>query len=158
MSVNLLDSAKKALTGYPIEKLVAWTDSSTALHWIRENGYYEQFVKNLADKIREKKEITWQYVNTTENSADIGICGMSVTKMGELWWKGPAWLRDSDNWPSDIKTKATAGTEKEARIIKDKLTSTTLKSDVVDEILQRYSYWKFLRITSWKNYKRLKSG
>ena len=45
--------------------------------------------------------------------------------------------------------------------MKDMLTSTTLKSDIVDEILQRYSCWKFLRITSWvqrflHNCKRLK--
>ena len=63
---------------------------------------------------------------------------MSVAKMGEFWWKGPGWLRDSDNWPSDIKTKATAQTEKEVRIIKDLMTRTTLKSDVMDEIQQRY--------------------
>ena len=40
---------------------------------------------------------------------------MSVAKMGEFWWKGPGWLRDSDNWPSDIKTKATAQTEKRGK-------------------------------------------
>ena len=50
---------------------------------------------------------------------------MSVAKMVEFWWKGPGWLRDSDNWPSDIKTKATAQTEKEVRIIKDLMTRTT---------------------------------
>ena len=149
MSVNLLNNAKEALTGYPIDKLVAWTGSSTALHWIRRNGYYKQFVKNCSNKMREKKKIAWRYVNTTENPADIRSRGMSVAKMGKLWWKGPVWARDSNSWPSDIKTKATAETEKEATIIKDMLTSTTLKSDVVDEILQRYSYWKFLRITSW---------
>ena len=49
-----------------------------------------KFVKNRADKIREKKETNWRYVHTSENPADIGSCGMSVTKMGELWSKGPA--------------------------------------------------------------------
>ena len=161
MSVNLVDSAKKALTGYPIDKLAAWTDSSTALQWIRGNSNYQQFVKNRADKILEKSEITWRYVNTTENPPDVGSHGMSVAKMGEFWWKGPGWLRDSDNWPSHIRTKATSETEKEARIVKDMMTSTTLKSDVMDKILQRCSYWKFLRIKSWiqrflHNSKRLK--
>ena len=84
MSVNLLDNVTKALTGYPIDKLVAWTDRATALHWIRGNGNYKQFVKNRADEIREKKEITWRYVNTIENLADIGSRGMSIAKMGEL--------------------------------------------------------------------------
>ena len=46
-------------------------------------------------------------------------------------------------------TKATAETEKEATVIKDMITSTTIKSDVMDEILQRYSYWKFWRISPW---------
>ena len=32
MPGNLPDNAKKALSGYPIHKLAAWTDSSTALH------------------------------------------------------------------------------------------------------------------------------
>ena len=89
MPFNLLDNAKKALTGYSIDKLVAWTDNSTALHWIQENDNYKQFVKNLRDKIHKKKEITWRFANTTENPADIGSRGMSVTKIGELWWKGP---------------------------------------------------------------------
>ena len=83
-------------------------------------------MKNRVDKIREKKEIAWQYVNTTENAADIGSRDVSVTKI-------------SDNWSSDIKTKATAETEKEARIMKNMMTSTTLNSDVMDEILHRYS-------------------
>ena len=90
MSVSLLDNAKKALKGYPIEKLVAWTDSLTALHWIQRNGNYKKFVKNRADKTRETKNIAWRYVNTAENlSADIVSHGMSVAKMRELWWKGP---------------------------------------------------------------------
>ena len=61
---------------------------------------------------------------------------MSVTKI-------------SNNWPSDFKTKATAETEKELRIMKDMMTSATLKSDAMDEILHRYSHWKFFRISSW---------
>ena len=60
VSVNLLDNAKKAVTDYPIDKLVAWTDNSIALHWIRGNCNYKQFVKNGGDKIGEKKEIASQ--------------------------------------------------------------------------------------------------
>ena len=56
-----------------------------------------QLAKNRGDKIRDKKEIDWRYVNTIENPVDIRSCGMSIEKMRELRWKGPAWLRDSDN-------------------------------------------------------------
>ena len=131
MSVNLLHNAKKALTGHP-------------LHFIRGKSCYKYFVENRAGKICEKKEI----LNTTGNPANIGSRGMSVAKMGQLWGKGPGWIRDSDNWPSDIKAKSTVETEKEARIIKDMTTSTTLKSGATDEILLRFIYSKFLRITS----------
>ena len=136
MSVNLIDNAKKALTGHPVGQLVPCADGSAALYWIRGNSNYKQFLKNRVDKIREKKKIAWLYVNNTENAADIGSRDMSVTKI-------------SNNWPSDMKKKATAETEKEARIMKNMMTSTTLKSDVMDEILQRYSHWKFFRISSW---------
>ena len=137
---NLLDNAKITLTGYSKEKFVAWNNISVVLQWIQGNGNYKQLVKNHAKKINGKKEITGQYVSTTKNPADIGSRGMSLTKMGEFWWKEPGWFRDSDSWSSDIKTKETAEIESEARIIKDMMTSTTLKSDVVDEILQRYSH------------------
>ena len=144
-----------------MDKLVAWTGGSTALQWIHGNGNYKQFVKNHTDKIHEKKETAWQYVNTNENSADIASGNMSVAKMEKLLWNGLGRHGDFENSQSDIKTKATTKKEKEAKIIKDMMTSTIQKSDVMDDILQRYSYWKFLRIKSWiqiflHNYKRLK--
>lgn len=77
MSINLVGNKKKALTGYPVRKLVAWFDSSTALLWIRGNGNYKQFVKNRTDK----KKIAWRY----ENLVDKGSRCMSAAKMGELW-------------------------------------------------------------------------
>ena len=43
-----------------------------------------------------------------------------------------------------MKTKVIAGTEKEARIIKNMMTSTTLKSDVIDEFLQIYTRFFFI--------------
>lgn len=79
-------------------------------------------------------------MNTAENPVDIVSRGMSVAKVGELWWEGPGWLRGSDNSSSDIKTQATAETKKEARIIKDMVNSAILKSDAMDKIEQRYSY------------------
>ena len=102
-------------------------------------------------------------MNTTKNPEDVGSRSMSVAKMGELWWKGTGWLRGSNNWPSDIKRQKQLHNHKnKARITKDMITKTTLKGDVLDETLKSYSYWKFLRITSWiqrflHNYIRLKS-
>ena len=57
MSANQMDNAKQALSGLPINRTVAWSDSTVALHWIKGNGTYKQFVKSRSDKIREKKGI-----------------------------------------------------------------------------------------------------
>ena len=135
--INPLDNAKKAITGYPVDKLVAWTGGSTTLQWILGNGNYKQFVKNRADKIHEKKEIAWRYVNTNKNSADTASGKMSVAKVEKLLWNGLGWLGDFESSQSDIKTKATTKKEKEAKIIKDMMTSTIRRSDVMDDILQR---------------------
>lgn len=61
--------------------------------------------------------------------------------MAEYWWKGCKWCRSSDDWPSDVKTKATSKAEKEEIITREVMTSTTQKSGIMDEILQRCSYW-----------------
>ena len=128
-------------------------------------GLEETVITNSLWRIAQTRyvKITWWCVNTTKNPEDFGSRGMSVAKMGELWWKGPGWLRGSNNWPSDIKRQKQLQNHKnKARITKDMITKTTLKGDVLDETLKRYSYWKFLRITSWiqrflHNCKRLKS-
>ena len=59
MSVNLPMKVKEALPVYPIDKSVAWTDNLVVLHWIR-GRLSEQFMKSLANKIHEGKDITWQ--------------------------------------------------------------------------------------------------
>ena len=92
MTANTLQNTCEALAGFPINRVVGWSDSSVALHWIKGNGKYKQFVKNRVDKICSKENIAWRYISTTENPADIGSRGCAVNKLGELWWKGPKWL------------------------------------------------------------------
>ena len=46
MAANLVHNVKKALEGFPVNRVVGWLDSSVALHWIRGNGEYKQFVGN----------------------------------------------------------------------------------------------------------------
>ena len=52
--------------------------------------------------------------------------------MAEYWWKGCKWCRSSDDWPSDVKTKATSKTEKEEIITREVMTSTTQKSGIME--------------------------
>ena len=54
MAANLLENAVRALSGMPIQRVCAWTDSTTVLHWIRGEGRYKQFVRNRVNYIRGK--------------------------------------------------------------------------------------------------------
>ena len=80
MAANLVHNVKKALEGFPVNLVVGWLDSSVALHWIRGNGEYKQFVGNRVRKMQEKSYIEWRHVGTHENPAyiasrgGIGLC------------------------------------------------------------------------------------
>ena len=84
MATNLVYNVKQALEGFPVRKVYSWLDSTVALHWIRGNGEYKQFVGNRVKKIQEK-QITWRHVPTEENPADVGSRGGEVSKLTTLW-------------------------------------------------------------------------
>ena len=147
MTSNLIDNVAKALSRYPITGKFGWSDSSVALHWIRGRGKYKQFVTNRVNKINGK-ELTWRYVPTGENPADLGSRGGEASKLTELWLKGPSWLSDPDKWPSDIVTKASEESESEAQLVKE-IMEVAVKPDELDEMLDKLSFWKAVRVMAW---------
>ncbi|UYV63128.1 hypothetical protein LAZ67_2003231 [Cordylochernes scorpioides] len=80
-----------------VDREVFWSDSKTALAWIRsEAGRYKEFVANRVGEIQEaKKETDWSWVPISENPADIAPrfetfenierCVMVVWKAAKLW-------------------------------------------------------------------------
>ena len=54
MATNLANNVKEALEGYPVDQVYCWSDSTVALHWIRGEGDYKQFVHNRVRKIQDK--------------------------------------------------------------------------------------------------------
>ena len=92
MSTSLVYNVKEALQGFPVRSVHCWLDSSFALHWIRGNGEYKQFVSNRVRKIQEKNYIQWRYVSSEENPADLGSRGGQVEESSDQWWNGPTWL------------------------------------------------------------------
>ena len=99
MVSNLLVNVRVALEGLPVTELNGWLDSTVALVWISSGGQYKQFVENWVQKICAHPEITWRYVPTQENPADLASRGGDV-EFSTLWWKGPEWVADSECWPS----------------------------------------------------------
>ena len=59
MASKLMENARRALRKHHITRCFGWTDSTIALHCIREEkGYYKQFVSNRVSKIQENKYIS----------------------------------------------------------------------------------------------------
>ena len=97
---------------------------------------------NLVNKINGK-ELTWRYVPTDKNPADLGSMGGEASKLTELWFKGLSWLSDPDKWPSDIVTKASEESESEAQLVKEIMqVAVKREPDELDEIL-------ILQCVSW---------
>lgn len=75
-----------------------WSDSTIVLGWLQTSPHLlKTFVANRVAKTRELTEgVTWQHVKTTDNPADILSRGISTDKLkiSDLWWYGPAWLRE----------------------------------------------------------------
>ena len=80
-----------------------WSDSKCVLHWIRSTKPLSVFVSNRIREIRQCSDVSFHYIHTTHNPADIASRGISLgsLKTNTLWWEGPSWLREHANdWPA----------------------------------------------------------
>ena len=60
------------------------------------------FVKNRVLEIKDKDDITFSYINTNHNLADLPTRGMPIDELKEskIWWNGPEWLlKEKETWP-----------------------------------------------------------
>ena len=91
IGVRYLDYVKKNLE-LPIRNEILWTDSQGVLHWLKNKKQMPVFVKNRINEIRKKEGVTYRYIHTSENPADL------ATRGKEMWWHGPEWVKDL--WPN----------------------------------------------------------
>ena len=150
MTANPVENVKKALQDQPVRSVHGWLDSTVALHWIKGGGTtYKQFVVNRVGKIRDKSYIEWRHVGTNQNPADVGSRGCQANNLPDLWLKGPHWLKDPDRWPDDLLTEPNKETEEEAKLTKEVFATAVETKDELDEILEKKSSWKTVRVTAW---------
>lgn len=88
-----------------IDKLIAWTDSTTALAWIRSSPHrWTTFVANRTSQIQELTSPSiWRHVPTLSNPADCASRGLYPSALinHSLWWTGPPFLlKPPDQWPA----------------------------------------------------------
>ena len=138
----------EALEGFPLTAKYCWLDSTVALYLIKSPGEYKQFVSNRVQKIQSLSEVIWRYVGTTESPADIGSRSGEVSNH-PLWWNGPQWLQHKARWPPDIVPNACQETLTEAKAIRDVFAVAIAETDELDTLLEKFSYWKVMRICAW---------
>eukprot|EP00112_Aurelia_sp_Birch-Aquarium-sp1_P007313 Seg1796.10 transcript_id=Seg1796.10/GoldUCD/mRNA.D3Y31 product="hypothetical protein" protein_id=Seg1796.10/GoldUCD/D3Y31 len=149
MAANLVENVKDALQGFPIGNVYGWLDSTVALHWIKGNGNYKQFVANRVKLIREKNYIVWRHVRTDENPADIGSRGEKASKLSETWFKGPKWLSERSCWPEELQIERSTESEAEAKLVKEVLAVSVESTDQIDNLISKFNFWKTIRVTAF---------
>ncbi|CAI6350178.1 unnamed protein product [Macrosiphum euphorbiae] len=102
---RLLHFVCQNLTRIKIERVIAWSDSTVALAWIKSpTAQLKTFVANRVAQIqRTTTSYLWRHVPTKENPADCASRGLSPKELANhvQWWMGPTFLRLSeDYWPS----------------------------------------------------------
>ena len=75
-----------------------WTNSTTVLQWLQSKDVLPIFVANrLAEFLELTTTYEWNYVQTLENPASAGTCGLSADVLSKSHWlKGPDFLKTND--------------------------------------------------------------
>ncbi|XP_058964951.2 uncharacterized protein [Pocillopora verrucosa] len=123
VAVRLAETLVKEMTA-KIEKIILWSGSITALHWIRQkSSTYKAFVGNRVSEIHTIMSnletslgvgtVSWRYVPTEANPADDISRGLGPTELckGFRYNSGPKFLYESaELWPEN---KVEAPSEKD---------------------------------------------
>ena len=150
MANNLVKNVQNALQNLPEPTIYGWLDSTVALHWIRGEGQYRQFVANRVSKINQHPEISWRHVPTKDNPADIASRGGHLYNKS-LWWNGPEWLDDPEKWSDNLETQPSTATEVEAKVVREVLCATQAQrvADEFDRLLEKHDLHRTLRVCAW---------
>ena len=79
-----------------------WSDSTTALAWIKRNNEWGTFVGNRVKEVCSLTSVgEWRHVPGVNNPADLPSRGCSPVELLQCkWWEGPPWLCESKElWP-----------------------------------------------------------
>lgn len=92
IAARLASSVKQALSMEP-EETHFWSDSTTALAWIRGNDEWGTFVGNRVKEINSLTQTdNWKHVPGIKNPADLPSRGCSPSQLLlSKWWEGPTW-------------------------------------------------------------------
>ncbi|KRY98187.1 hypothetical protein T4B_10501, partial [Trichinella pseudospiralis] len=140
-----------------IDRVCCWSDSQITLCWIRNVARtWKPFVKNRVESIHELvKPEDWRYCPTKDNPADVITRGTTLKKLKDnhLWWNGPKWLHDENQWPKERLQRTV--TKEIENIIEEERRATLVMLNVnitippIFEFERFGNFEKMLRMTAY---------
>ncbi|UYV84066.1 hypothetical protein LAZ67_X001042, partial [Cordylochernes scorpioides] len=132
------------------EPVYYWTDSTTALSWIKTNRQWGTFVNNRVKEIcNTSGPNKWFYVPGGLNPADLPSRGCSVLQLKRTrWWEGPEWLKQpQDHWPKQLfhSDRTLVNLEIDRQV----LVTTHVRTEVMPWFERFSNFTKIVRINAW---------
>ena len=90
-----------------------------------------------------------KYVPAKQNPADIGSRTSPISKLGDLWWKGPTLLSNISLWPRQPTIGLKTESQVECKLIKEIMTTNIEKLYTFDKLFRKHGLYKFIRVTAW---------
>ncbi|XP_046869331.1 uncharacterized protein LOC124461974 [Drosophila willistoni] len=98
---QLIRSIKAALRHQKVT-VFAWCDSTIVLYWLSyAPSRLKTFVGNRTSEILDTiPRHYWRHVDSKSNPADCASRGLMAADLKDfqLWWNGPSWIRDADQF------------------------------------------------------------
>ncbi|UYV60592.1 hypothetical protein LAZ67_1001615 [Cordylochernes scorpioides] len=127
-----------------------WSDSTTALSWIKKEIEWRVFVRNRVREIQATTNLNdWRFVPSQLNPADLLSRGCPPSQFVQSrWWEGPEWLKKpKEFWPNSEFSINPKEINVEENIMK---TNINLNIDYKDWILTRRSDYSLnIRVMSY---------
>ncbi|GFT79890.1 integrase catalytic domain-containing protein, partial [Nephila pilipes] len=154
LSARLCDKVSKTLK---FEKSCFFhTDSFIVYHWIQGEPFrFKPFVKNRIEEIQKLTEPSkWHHCPGKENPADILSRGSSVRELkdSELWWHGPPWLKQTEQFWPKIEKQNVSSLNLELKSKSRDISQNEVILENCEKLLniaKFSSYLKLLRVTAF---------
>ena len=88
-----------------LNRMHRFMNGFSVLKWLRSEKDLSVFVRNRVKEINIHGDITFHYITSRENPADIASCGTDIYNLSgnQLWWHGPVWLKETEKkWPTSV--------------------------------------------------------
>ncbi|UYV67872.1 hypothetical protein LAZ67_5002317 [Cordylochernes scorpioides] len=122
-----------------------WSDSTTALSWIKKEIEWRVFVRNRVREIQATTNLNdWRFVPSQLNPADLLSRGCPPSQFVQSrWWEGPEWLKKpKEFWPNsefsinpkeiNVEENIMKTRELKQRFLKEYLGALIQKSENID--------------------------